>query len=292
MAERQWEGTTYGNGWMHTRLIRVLRFMDVRLLYLFSAVFVIPVVLMLNPSRRTSYHYFRQRQGYGRVKAAWSVYRNHCQFAQVVIDKFAMYAGRKFKVELEGFEHFHALEMQTPGFIHMSAHIGNYEIAGYTLHSDHKHIHAVLFGYEKEAVMQGRDGMFSPNNISMIAIKQDMSHLFEIDEAICRGDIVSFPTDRSMGESKSVVCDFLGAPARFPMGPFSVATMRGLDVLAVNVMKTGLTRYKVFITPLSYDKSLPRKQQIAQLSAAYVAELEKRLREYPLQWYNFFEFWS
>jgi predicted LPLAT superfamily acyltransferase len=68
--------------------------------------------------------------------------------------------------------------------------------------------------------------------------------------------------------------------------------MRGLNVLAVNVMKTGLTSYKIFVTPLNYDKQQPRKEQIKQLSEAYVAELEKRILEYPTQWYNFFEFWG
>lgn len=292
MADRNWTGTTYGNGWMHKHLIRLLHYIPVQLLYLFSAIFIIPVVLCVNPSRKTSYHYFRLRLGYGKLRALWSVYRNHCQFAQNVIDKFAMYAGKRFNVEVDGFDLFHSRETKDEGFIHMSAHIGNYEIAGYTLHSDRKRIYAVLFGYEKETVMKNRSVMFGPNNISMIGIKEDMSHLFEIDKAICNGDIVSFPTDRTMGESKHLEIDFLGAPAIFPMGPFSVATMRGLDVLAVNVMKTGLTSYKVYITALEYDRSLPRKQQIRQLGEAYVRELEKRVRQYPLQWYNFFEFWK
>lgn len=292
MADRNWTGTTYGNGWMHQHLIRLLRYIPVPFLYLFSAIFIIPVVLCVNPSRKTSYHYFRRHHGYGKARACVAVVRNHCQFAQNVIDKFAMYAGKKFKVEVEGFEHFHSLEAKDESFIHMSAHIGNYEIAGYTLHSERKHIHAVLFGYEKESVMKNRSEMFTPNNISMIGLKEDMSHLFEIDRAITNGDIVSFPTDRSMGDSRQLEMNFLGAPACFPMGPFSVATMRGLDVLAVNVMKTGLTRYKVYITPLEYDKALPRKQQIHQLAQAYVNELEKRVRQYPLQWYNFFEFWK
>ena len=68
--------------------------------------------------------------------------------------------------------------------------------------------------------------------------------------------------------------------------------MRGLDPLAVNVMKTGLKSYKIFVTPLNYDKEAPRKEQMAQLAQAYVAELERMVRSYPRQWYNFFDFWE
>ena len=66
-----WAGTTYGNEWMHRWLIRLLRHIDTRVLYVFVAVFVIPVCLMLNPSRGIIYRYFRQRIGYGRLKSAW-----------------------------------------------------------------------------------------------------------------------------------------------------------------------------------------------------------------------------
>lgn len=292
MADRQWAGTTYGNGWMHRSLIRILRYVDVRILYLFSDIFVIPVCLIANPSRKTAFRFYRDALHYGWAKACWATYRNHCCFSQVVIDKFAMYAGRKFDVEVEGLENFNSLAAKDDGFLHLSSHIGNYEIAGYSLVSERKMIHAVVYSHEKESVMANRNDMFSRTNISMIALKEDMSHLFEIDNALCKGDIVSFPTDRHMEGTKCVSADFFGRKAEFPMGPFSVATMRGVDVLAVNVMKEGLKKYRIFVTPLPYDKEAPRKEQTRQLCGAYVAELEKRVRQYPLQWYNFFDFWA
>lgn len=292
MAQGQWAGTTYGNGWMHRCLINILRYIDVRILYAFASIFVVPVCLILNPSRKTAYRYFREIHKYGRIKSAWATFINHCKFAQVVIDKFAMYAGKKFNVTVEGMDKFNALAAGKDGFLHLSSHIGNYEIAGYTLVSEKKTINAVVYAFEKASVMENRNNMFTKTNIKMITLKEDMSHLFEIDQALCNGDIVSFPTDRFMGQTKCVESNFLGKPAKFPQGPFSVAVMRGLNVLAVNVMKVGLTKYKIFVTPLNYDKTQTRKEQIRQLSEAYVAELEKRVLEYPTQWYNFFEFWN
>lgn len=292
MADRQWAGTTYGNGWMHRSLIRILRYVDVRILYLISDIFVIPVCLIVNPSRKTAFRFYRDAMHYGWAKACWATYRNHCCFSQVVIDRFAMYAGRRFEVEVEGLENFNSLAAKEEGFLHLSSHIGNYEIAGYSLVSERKTIHAVVYSHEKESVMANRNDMFSRTNISMIALKEDMSHLFEIDNAICKGDIVSFPTDRHMEGTKCVSAEFFGREAKFPMGPFSVATMRGVDVLAVNVMKEGLKKYRIFVTPLPYDKEASRKEQMAQLCRAYVTELEKRVRQYPLQWYNFFDFWA
>lgn len=286
-----WPGTTYGNEWMHKWLIRLLRYIDTRVLYLFVAVFIIPVCLMLNPSRGIAYRFFRKRMGYGRMKSAWKTYANYCLFGQVVVDRFAMYAGKKFDIKIENEQRFLDLAAQEAGFVQLSAHIGNYEIAGYSLVAESKRFNALVFAGEKESVMSNRDKMFAVTNISMIAIQEDMSHLFEIDNALANGEIVSMPADRIFGSQKYIEHDFLGAKAKFPLGPFSVATMRSLDVLAVNVMKTSLKSYKIFVTPLPYDKAAAREQQIRQLSEAYVVELEKRVRQYPTQWYNFFEFW-
>lgn len=293
MAEQEWAGTTYGNAWMHKWLIRMLRHIDVRILYLFVAIFVIPVCLVLNPSRGIAYRYFRRRIGYGRLKSAWKTYVNHCLFGQVVVDKFAMYAGKKFDVEVENYNEFlERASREEEGFVQLSAHVGNYEIAGYTLVCQNKRLNALVFAGEKASVMQNRSKMFADTNINMIAIQPDMSHLFEIDKALADGEIVSMPADRINGSQKCIEHDFLGAKAKFPLGPFSVATMRGLDVLAVNVMKDSLTSYKIYVTPLAYDKEASRQEQIRQLSGAYVAELEKRVRQYPTQWYNYFEFWQ
>lgn len=292
MAEREWQGTTYGNGWMHRMLINTLKVIDVRILYIFSYIFVVPVCVLINKSRKTTYRFLRHRIGFSPLKAAWKTYVNHCYFSQVVIDRFAMYAGKKFKYDIEGYDHFLALAKQPEAFVQLSAHVGNYEIAGYTLVAEDKPFNALVFFGEKESVMKGRNKMFEHTNIHMIPVKQDMSHLFEIDSALANGETLSMPADRLFGSKKTIEMDFLGAKADFPLGPFSVPTMRSVDVLAVNVMKTGGKKYKIFVTPLQYDKLAARKTQIRQLAESYVNELERVVKTYPTQWYNYFDFWK
>jgi len=290
-VERQWDGTTYGNGLMHRWLIGLLRRIDVRFIYVFAYVFVVPPCLF-RPGFKFIYRFFRQRFGQGPLKAFWNTYLNHCEFAQVVIDKFAMYAGKNFDVEIEGYDHFLRLAAQKEGFVQLSSHMGNYEIAGYTLEAETKRFNAIVFLGEKASVMENRNRMFAHTNIHMIPIREDMSHLFEIDQALRDGEIVSIPGDRIWGSPKVLKAEFLGKEARFPMGPFTVAAMRGLDVLAVNVMKESSRRYRIYVTPLDYDKQAPRRRQTDQLLHGYVAELERLLALYPAQWYNYFDFWK
>ncbi len=288
----QWQGTTYGNGWMHKWLIRLLRHTDTRVLYAFAAVFIVPVCLIVNPARRITYRYFRDRWGMSWLRAVIKTYVNFYMFAQVVIDKFAMYAGRKFKTEIEGYDYFLTLAGKEGGFIQLSAHIGNYEIAGYTLTAEKKRFNALVFAGEKESVMRNRNRMFGDRNIRMIAIRPDMSHIFLINNALSDGETVSMPADRVIGSQKTMAVNLLGKEAHLPAGPFTVATMRGLPVIAVNVMKTAHDTYKIYVTPLRYDLSAPRRQQARQLADAYAAEIGRMMTMYPEQWYNYFDFWQ
>ena len=269
-----------------------MRYVPVEVFYYFAAIFVIPVCLIVNPAQRIIYRYFRDCHHASPVRAALMTYRNFYLFAQVVIDRFAMYGGRRFDVDVEGYDNFQQLAEQKEGFLQLSAHVGNYEIAGYTLIADKKRLNALVFDKEKATVMENRGRLFSVTNIRMIAVKQDMSHLFTINEALADGETVSMPADRMLGSTKGVTLNFMGKEAVFPLGPFTVATMRGLNVLAVNVMKTGTKRYKIYVTPLRYDKDKPRAEQTTQLARAYADELERMLRLYPEQWYNYFSFWK
>lgn len=276
---------------MHGWLITLLRFIDIRIIYFFTYVFVIPPCLF-RPGFKHIYRYFRERWGFGPVKAFFKTYQNHCLFSQVVIDRFAMYAGKRFKFDIDGYEFFQQLANEPDAFIQLSSHIGNYEMAGYTLVSTKKPFNALVFFGEKQSVMENRANMFSDKNIRMIPIKEDMSHLFLIDNALQQGEIVSMPADRIFGSQKWVSEKLLGAEVKLPLGPFRVATMRGLNVLAVNVMKCSSKGYKIFVNPLNYDKETSRDEQIRQLAHGYITEVESMLKLYPTQWYNYFDFWN
>ena len=199
MADKEWAGTTFGNRWMHKWLIRLTGWMDVRILYAFTSLFIVPATMLVNKSSKIIYSYFRERHGYGVWRAAWSTYVNHCLFSQVVIDRFAMYAGKKFHIETEGYDYFLQLARQKEGFIQLSSHIGNYEIAGYTLVAEEKPFNALVFFGEKETVMESRKHMFAGTNIKMIPVSEDMSHLFAINQVLDNGETLSMPADRIFG---------------------------------------------------------------------------------------------
>lgn len=289
----KWVGTTYGNGWMHRWLIRFLKVIDVRLLYAFAFVFIVPPTLAINgKARKVIFNFYRKRFGYGVIKSAWMTYKNHCAFSQVVIDRFAMYAGKKFRIDIDGYDKFLSLSKGDSGFIQLSSHIGNYELAGYSLVAEDKRFNALVFGGEKASVMANRSKLFDGNNIRMIPMMPDMSHLFVINQALSDGEIISMPSDRVFGSQKDYQLTFLGAPAKFPQGPFALAAMRGVPVLFVSVMKTGAKKYHIAINQLDVPKERNSRERAKAMAGEYVRLFEDTVRKYPAQWYNYFDFWT
>ncbi len=292
MAERQWRGKTAGGRWMHRWLIGSTKVIPLPMLYAFAAVCVIPFCMLFSHKGYiAAYHFFRRQMGQGVWQSFWNTYLNHCRFAQVIIDRFRIYGGGRFDFDIDNYECFQQLAQGRQGFVILSAHVGNYEAAGYALVSNDKRFNALVYGDEAEIVMQNRWTLFSANNIRMIPVESDMSHLFEISNALANGEIMSIPADRIFGSPRTVRCRLMGAEASFPVGPFATACQRDVPVLTIHVMKTGLHRYRIYIKTLAHTEG-PMRQRIQHLAGQYAATLEEVLYKHPTQWFNYYEFWN
>lgn len=283
---REHDGTTYGNAGLYRLLIFMLRILNVKVFYAFMGVCVIPVTLVFSPGARLTYNYFRKRKGCGWWKALCSTYGNHYVFGQTVIDKFAMYAGRKFTINYNGLDKYQALVDGKEPFIQLSAHIGCSEILGYSLHLS-KPCNVLVYGGEKKSLMGYRKNSFGDMNVKMIPVGIGMSHSEEIVNALDKGEIVSAFADRFVNEHKMVVAKLHGCDVKLAKGPFSLATTRGISVIMASTMKERDGSYTAYFTPLYYDTTLSKQQQRQQLADAYTAEVERLLEKYPLQWFNY-----
>ncbi len=276
---------------MHRNLVRIVRHVPLRLMYGFAALFVVPCYFAFSKGYKPMYHYFNRRLGWRPWRAFFGVYRNYCRFSQVILDRFYMFSGGKFDVEVENYHLYQELADDEPGFMILSAHVGCYELAGYSLVATKKRFNALAFGEEAEAIVENRERLFKDTNIRIIPVKDDLSHLFALNDALDNGESVSFPSDRLLGKQRTVTCEFLGAPAQFPMGAFALAAQRDLPVLTVNVMKASAKRYKVYVNRLRKEGE-KRDERINGYVRQYVGHLEEVLRKYPEQWFNYYEFWD
>lgn len=294
LEHNKWSGKTGGTTWMQRSLIVCFRFVPLWLYYS-ALIFIVPFYMIFNRTGYNStYGFFRKAFQYGKLKSFWFTYLNHFRFGQIIIDRFAKYAGEQFKFINESEKLFLNLSESQSSFIVLSAHLGNYEMAGYALQSKSKPVNALVYANEAVTVMENRSKQFSKTNIRMIAVKEDMSHLFQINSALCNGEIVSMPGDRLFGSSKSVECDFFGRKTKFPKGPFATIVQRNVPAIAMFVMKTGYKSYEIVIVSLTDElpADIDREARIETVSQRFAKAIETTLRKYPTQWFNYYDFWS
>ena len=291
-GKREWSGKTDGQTWMLKSLIFMFKWMNIRILYGVMACVIPFYMIFSRKAYKAAYSYFRERHGCTPLKSFINVYLGQFTFGQVILDRFAFYAGKRFDIKIYGNEQYLELIEQEKGFIMTSSHVGSYELAGYHLKATSKSINAIAFNGETETVKKNREKMFDHHNINIIPVMEDMSHLFAINSALSEGNIVSIPGDRLFGSNKYTKCMFLGKEAKFPLGPFATAVQREVPMLAIFVMKESIKRYSIIVKRIDIPACENRRECMAAMTREFAALLEGIVNRYPLQWFNYYNFWE
>lgn len=289
--QQKWTGKTDGTSGMQRCLIIIFRYIDIRVIYAVMAVVIIFYMLLQHKTYIAQYRFFRQRLARKPLHALGSVYRNHYAFGQIVLDRFASYAGRRYRFIIDEPNLFQKYAGQQNGLFIVFSHAGNYEMAGYELRSP-KPMHIVAFGGDTDTVMQNRYRKLAPNHIDIIPVQTDLSHIFRICIALQAGEIVSMAGDRLMDGQRTLLCPFFGEKAYLPQGAFQIAATQEKPVLTVFVMKEKWDTYRIIIHQLKVNTMLARKERIYDLAMQYVHRLEQIIHCYPYQWFCYYDFWD
>jgi len=290
-----WKGKTRGGVLGYKIFVWTLKYFGISFAYFLLYFVVSYFMLSSGKAFRAIYQYFRRAIGMGPVKAFFSIYRNYYYFGQILVDKIAMLAGfqNRFTFDFEG-EEF--LRQMVNGGMLISAHIGNWEIAGNLLNRLEKNINIIVYDAEHEQIKGYLSDVFTNRRVNFIVIKEDYSHLNEIRQALDRGEIIAMHGDRFIEGNKIVMVDFLGRPAPFPTGPVNLAARFGAPVSYVFAVKETRKHYHFFATPLQtieFSNNLKKRELILKQAVGnYVAAFERIVKRYPHQWFNYFDFWK
>ncbi|MFH1438381.1 MAG: glycosyltransferase [Pseudomonadota bacterium] len=221
------------------------------------------------------------------------------EFAQTILDRVIIGARGfdDFKIRSDGIEHIEDAKNEGKGILLLGAHMGNFEVGGFALSDTGMKIKIVGIRKELERIGKYLHSHYRDKKIpmDMLTIRDDDSFSFlEIPKALERGEILAILADRMWGES-SVSCPILGHEARFPAGPFMIASITGAPIVSWFVVKDAPDTYHFYGMPPFHVPRARRKEREKVLKQAvgnYVANIEKILQKYPFAWYNFYDFWE
>lgn len=288
--ERQWSGKSDGTPWMQRTMVSWLTHIDVRVIYCLMAVWIIPYILFGFRHSVNIYRYFRRCYGNRPLNAFARTYATYFQFGQVLMDRFAVYAGRRYKIEHDDITTENELRESEEGMVILGSHIGNYEIAGYLMGGMKRPMNVLLYAGENATVMKNRKEHFGRNGINVIEVDETMDHVCEVNKALNNGEVVSLHADRRLNSSKAIDVEILGRTAHLPAGPFLLAAASAKRVYSLFVMKTKWDTYRIYCREYKAEGNV--RTAACEMARQYGSELERLTRLYPTQWYNFYDFWK
>lgn len=296
---KKWDGKLKGGVIGHKIFVFILKILGLQIAY-FVLRFVAFYFFLFAKSTKTSLKYFREILGYSKWKSYRATYTNYYIFGQTLIDKVALLAGMKSKFSIihEGHEeNLASLKKTGKGSILLSAHIGNWEIAGQMLESLNTKFNVLIYDNEAERMKEYMNEVMVKKNFKIIAIKEgEMGHLVELHKAFSDNEWVVMHGDRYMPNTPTIEKKFMGKMAKFPLGPFVMAAKFGVPVTIVFAVKESKYQYHFFAkSPITVKRARTEKElQVAvnEISDKYVVEVETMLKKYPTQWFNFYDFWN
>jgi predicted LPLAT superfamily acyltransferase len=288
-----WEGKSKGSKLGYGIFVVTLRYGGVMPAYVVLRIAAFYYFLFSYSSSRPIYYYFHKRIGFGRWKSIISIYRSYYIFGQTLIDKVVAMSGipNKFTFEFEGEKYLREITAAGKGGIMLSAHLGNWEIAGHLFKRLQTRINVVMFDNEHENIKQYLTSVTGERNVNVIVIKNDLSHIYAINDALSKQELVCMHADRFLDGNKVAAVPFLGENAHFPAGPFLLATTFRVPVSMVFACKESSTHYHLFATePKEYF--VHRRAGAEMAMNDFVQQLEIMVRKYPVQWFNYYDFWK
>jgi predicted LPLAT superfamily acyltransferase len=195
----------------------------------------------------------------------------------------------KFTYEFDGVEKIRETLEKGNGGVLISAHIGNFEISEYFFDDfdENMFINLVTTDLERKKIKNYLEGLSMKSRAKYILIKNDLSHIFGINSALSKNEFICITGDRYVDGSKFLEIDFLGEPARFPAGPFLIGSKLRVPVLFVYVMKESAFHYHLYAREAEVDNKNERV-----LLESYRDNITSMIEKYPLQWFNYFDFWN
>lgn len=275
-----------------------------------ASILLYPIILYFfisgKNSRLASQKYLNNlyQAGYLLTKPSlWLSYQHFLAMGFAALDKVDVWLGKITidSIKYMNYQHFESLLQQKKGALIIGSHLGNLEICR-ALAKDNSSacFNVIVFTEHAAKFNDFINSLNSDVKVNLIEVKTmgpDLAMLLQAK--IEQGEYVVIAGDRTSTTvaGRVIYSDFLGAAAPFSQGPFILAGILQCPVLMMFCLKNpnAPQHYNLIFEVLSSGVNwsrATRQKTLTALVAKYASTLEKYCAQYPLQWFNFFDFWQ
>lgn len=247
--------------------------------------------------RRVSYSFLER--AFGRPATAWQVLRHIHRFASTMLDRVFLLSDRfmRFDVRVHGLAELVSRMQPDRGVLLLGAHVGSFEaLRVLAVERPDVKVCAVLDTKKTPALTEMLHALNPAIARNVIdASRPGTEIVLALGEALQEGALATLLADRARSHEATVVVDFMGAPAAFPVAPFLIASVLKVPAVLCLGMYRGGKRYDLYFEAFADELALPRRARKAELRAVvqrYASRLEHYVRQDPYNWFNWHDFWN
>ncbi|WP_339896807.1 hypothetical protein [uncultured Gilvimarinus sp.] len=248
--------------------------------------------------RRHSARYLARATG--KKASARLVWQHHLAFARALMDRLDAWMGRiqRHDVDFSGHQQLLQLQREKKGGILLGAHFGNLEMCRAVVENDGSlKLNVILHNANTAKFNKLMERASEQSGVRLIQVSDiTPATAIALKEKLDDGEFLILLADRLPpgNSSRYFTAPFLGAEARFPSGPFWLALLLDAPVFFLAGFDRG-NGYCAELVPLREGGRVRRAERESVCQAMlrdYITELERLCRCYPLQWFNFFDYWG
>jgi predicted LPLAT superfamily acyltransferase len=298
MSEQHWSARREGGGYLPLWLLcqiglRCGRNAARLLLYPITLYFFV----RRRYERRVSYAFLER--AFGRKATAWQVMRHLHAFGATILDRVFLLADRytRFDIKVHGLDELVSRMHPDHGVLLLGAHVGSFEVLR-VLASERPDVKVcALLDTQKTPAMTRILHSLNPAVAKNVidASRPGTEIVLALGEALSEGALVTLLADRAREREQTVVVDFMGSPAPFPVAPFLIGSVLKVPLVMCIGMYRGGNRYDLYFEALADELVLPRAERKTALRAfvqRYASRLEYYVRQDPYNWFNWHDFWK
>lgn len=249
-------------------------------------------LLFSRAARRASFDYLRR--ALGRTPTWRDRLRHYHVFAATLLDRVFLAAGRVDALDCrsEGLDAVRAHVAAGRGCLLFGAHFGSFEMLRAIGRAECPvPVHVLMHDTHAPKMARVLQTLDPRASSGIISLGRPQAML-DAREALRRGELVALLADRSMRGERLVACEFLGAEAPFPRGPFDLAALLDAPIVLFCAVHCGRGRYAVRFDALEEAAPAEREAATQRQCRAFASWLESRCRAAPYNWFNFYDFWA
>lgn len=222
-------------------------------------------------------------------KIAIKVFRN---FGKYLVDFFRFSKlDREYilkYVKIEGRQYLDEVLREGKGAIGLTAHIGNWELAGVVMAVLGYSICAVALPHKDNRVNDFFNRQRKIKGVNVIPLGKAVRSCIE---SLKQNKIISILGDRDFTQG-GMILDFFNRPSFIPRGPAVFSLITGAPIITGFMIREKGDKFRLILEePIRILPSDDRERDIKELTKKCIERIEEYVKKYPDQWYCFGKFW-